>query len=266
MRRAKRYPSVIFSPEIIKEARDVMRGELERSAKITFRTMKIELPDEEWHYDDEEEFFAGYRDPFRHARFKEEYTAGYVQMSVYGLSYSYRPSTEIEVEMATRGQILKIFSIFDANVEKCRLPEEAVEEVMKPRIFIGHGHSNQWRDLKDHLHEKHDFVVEAYEIGARAGLTVKEVLDEMLTGSSFALLVFTGEDEDAQGKMHARENVIHESGLFQGRLGWRKAIVLLEEGVQEFSNMDGLNTIRFGKNAIREAYGEVLATIRREFG
>lgn len=39
----------------------------------------------------------------------------------------------------------------------------------------------------------------------------------------------TGEDEDKEGKLNARPNVIHEIGLFQGRLGFSRAIVLLED-------------------------------------
>ena len=35
-------------------------------------------------------------------------------------------------------------------------------------------------------------------------------------------------------------NVIHEVGLFQGRLGANKAIILLEDGCEEFSNIQGL--------------------------
>jgi predicted nucleotide-binding protein len=81
----------------------------------------------------------------------------------------------------------------------------------------------QWRDLKDHLQDLHGYEVIAYEVGVRAGLSIKEILEEMLTKSSFALLVLTGEDLDAEGRFHARENVIHELGLFQGGLGFRKA-------------------------------------------
>ena len=72
-------------------------------------------------------------------------------------------------------------------------------------------------------------------------------------------MVLTGEDLDANGTLHARENVIHELGLFQGRLGWRKAIALLEEGIEEFSNIHGINQIRFSKGNIQETFGEVLA-------
>jgi predicted nucleotide-binding protein len=132
------------------------------------------------------------------------------------------------------------------------------------KIFIGHGGDPQWRDLKDHLQDKHSLTVIAYEIGLRAGLSVKEVLEQMLEDSSFALLVLTGEDIHTDGEAHARENVIHELGLFQGKIGFTRAIALVEEGVKEFSNILGINQIRFSKGRVRETFGEVIATIKRE--
>jgi len=87
----------------------------------------------------------------------------------------------------------------------------------------------------------------------------------MMKSSSFALLVMTGEDETAEGGFRARQNVVHEAGLFQGKLGFERAIVLLEEGVEEFSNIHGITQIRFKRGNIRETYGDVLATLRREF-
>jgi predicted nucleotide-binding protein len=116
------------------------------------------------------------------------------------------------------------------------------------------------------LRDQHGYEVEAYEVGARAGHAVRDVLQDMLTNSSFALLVMTGEDETAEGQLRARQNVVHEIGLFQGKLGFGRAIVLLEEGVEPFSNIQGINQIRFTKDNIRETYGDVLATLRREFG
>ena len=86
-------------------------------------------------------------------------------------------------------------------------------------------------------------MVEAYEIGARAGHAIRNILEEMLDRSSFAFLVLTGEDETAEGSLRARQNVIHETGLFQGKLGFRRAVVLLEKGVEEFSNIEGIEQI-----------------------
>ena len=67
------------------------------------------------------------------------------------------------------------------------------------------------------------------------------------------------------GSWRARQNVIHEIGLFQGRLGFTKAIVLKEEGAEEFSNIAGVHQNRFSKGNIKETFGDVLAVLRREF-
>ena len=159
-----------------------------------------------------------------------------------------------------------MFEVFENHVGNCRLPPLPVPPKQKPNIFIGHGKSAQWKELKDHLHEKHEYEVIAYETGARAGHEIRDILGEMMDKASFAVLVMTGEDETGGGKMRARQNVIHELGLFQGRLGFAKAIVLLEDGTEEFSNLHGVQQIRYGKGNIKETFGEVLATLRREFG
>jgi len=59
-------------------------------------------------------------------------------------------------------------------------------------------------------------------------------------------------------------NVIHEVGLFQGRLGFERAIVLLEEGCEEFSNIQGLGQIRFPKNNISAIFESVREVLERE--
>ena len=86
-----------------------------------------------------------------------------------------------------------------------------------------------------------------------------------MASSSLALLVLTGDDKVADGTYRARQNLIHEAGLFQGKLGISRAIILMEDGVEEFSNIAGIHQIRFSKGNIKETFGDVLATIRREF-
>jgi len=140
--------------------------------------------------------------------------------------------------------------------------DESEEESFN--IFIGHGRSDAWQQLANHLRDKHDLDVIAYESGARAGHSIRDILEEMLDNSSMAFLVHTGEDETADGQLRARQNVVHETGLFQGRLGFPKAVVLLEEGVEDFSNLAGVQYIPFIKGHINGIFGEVLATIRRE--
>jgi predicted nucleotide-binding protein len=121
-----------------------------------------------------------------------------------------------------------------------------------------------WRDLKDHLQDKHGYQVEAYETGARAGHTIRDILDDLASTASLAFLVHTAEDEQADGTHRPRQNVVHETGLFQGRLGFSRAIALIKEGTEQFSNLQGIDQIRFTN--IKETFGEILAVIRREFG
>ncbi len=177
--------------------------------------------------------------------------------------------TIIRVDASARPEIEQIFAIFEEHVNECELPPLPIPEPPKPEppvIYIAHGRSSQWKDLKDHLHEKHGYKVEAYETGARAGHTIRDILEEMMQKSSFAILVMSGEDQMRDKKLRARQNVIHEAGLFQGRLGFSRAIILLEKGAEEFSNINGINQIRYSKGNIKETFGEILATLRREFG
>ena len=263
--KTKRYARVVFTPEVIEEAAAVTRDALPQGRRdVNECYLTIELADgETWDYDSEEEFYAAYRAGFQHASLMKHFGfgAGVLSFEVHGVE------TRVTVAMPSRVAVEKVFGVIELAVDKCTVPMPPGEKgrLHEARVFIGHGRDPQWRDLKDHLHEKHGFYVEAYETGVRAGLTVKEVLEDMLTGNSFALLVLTAEDLDARGELHARDNVIHELGLFQGRLGWRRAIVLLERGVEEFSNIQGLTQIRFSAGNIQETFGEVVATIRREF-
>jgi predicted nucleotide-binding protein len=86
----------------------------------------------------------------------------------------------------------------------------------------------------------------------------------MLNTARMAFLVLTGEDQHVDGSMHARENVIHEVGLFQAKLGPTRAIVLLERGCSRFSNLDGLTTIDFPPNDIMARSEEIRGVLTRE--
>jgi predicted nucleotide-binding protein len=132
------------------------------------------------------------------------------------------------------------------------------------RVFIGHGRSLLWRELKDFIAERLRLPWEEFNREPVAGVSTVERLQDMLASSGFALLVMTAEDEHADQTRHARENVIHEVGLFQGKLGFRKAIVLVEEECAEFSNIIGLSQIRFPPGRISACFEDVRRVLERE--
>jgi hypothetical protein len=131
-------------------------------------------------------------------------------------------------------------------------------------VFIGHGRSAAWRELKDFVQDRAALPWDEFNRVPVAGVTNIARLAEMLDAAAIAFLVMTGEDEMADGGVQARMNVVHEAGLFQGRLGFSKAIVLLEEGCAEFSNIQGLGQIRFPKARISAVFEEVRRVLERE--
>jgi hypothetical protein len=132
------------------------------------------------------------------------------------------------------------------------------------KVFIGHGRSSVWKDLKDFITNRLHIEYEEFNRVPVAGRGTKERLEEMLETSGVAFLILTGEDEHADGQFHARENVVHEAGLFQGRLGFAKAIILAENSCERFSNIDGLTHIPFPKDNIRAAFEDVRLVLERE--
>jgi predicted nucleotide-binding protein len=131
-------------------------------------------------------------------------------------------------------------------------------------VFIGHGQSSLWRDLKDFIQDRLGLPWDEFNRVPVAGITNIARLSEMLDASAIGFLVMTAEDELSDGKLQARMNVIHEAGLFQGRLGFTKAILLLEDGCEEFSNIQGLGQIRFPKGDIKAVFEEVRKVVERE--
>jgi len=132
------------------------------------------------------------------------------------------------------------------------------------KVFIGHGHSPDWRELKDFLRDRLYLEHEEYNRVPQAGISTSDRLSQMLGESVFAFVVMTAEEQTMEGKVQARQNVIHEIGLFQGRLGFRRAIVMLEDGCEEFSNVKGLSQIRFTKVKISSSFEEVRGVLERE--
>lgn len=136
--------------------------------------------------------------------------------------------------------------------------------VHKPRVFIGHGQSPLWARLQLFLENDLGLETVNYESEPRVGHSIVPVLERMLDQATFAVLILTAEDETASGGKRARQNVIHEAGLFQGKLGFRKAILLIQEGLEEFTNVAGLQYIAFGGNKIESTFWELQRVLKRE--
>lgn len=162
-------------------------------------------------------------------------------------------------------EVTNLNQLFSLIVAVVRLILQAMAaQVSAGRIFIGHGRSHVWRQLQDFLERRLGFVVNEFNREPIAGISTSERLMGLLNESSFAFLVLTAEDTQLDESVRARENVVHETGLFQGRLGFNRAIVLLEEGCAEFSNIRGLTHIQFPRNDLEPAFEKIRGVLERE--
>ncbi len=190
---------------------------------------------------------------------------------VFDFSFDYRfppPRATLVVELPDERMSRAILDVIDdsrstvpptrlAVADEGRTGKGWTGGVTQPTIFIGHGGpSEMWRILKDYVSE-FGFRVVTFESESRYGRSAAHVVWEMLQQADFALLVHTADDEMKFGTVRSRQNVVHETGLFQGRLGFEKAIIVREEGVEEFSNLAGIQEIGFPRGDIEAAFGKV---------
>ena len=180
------------------------------------------------------------------------------------------PHLSVATEMLS---IKQSFNICKAAADICvraasHLERKSRKKVAADRIgtnvFIGHGRSLTWRELKDFVEGRLALPWDEFNRVPVAGVTNIARLSEMLDAAAIAFLILTAEDELADGDIQARMNVVHEAGLFQGRLGFTGAIVLLEEGCKEFTNIQGLGQIRFPKGRISAVFEDVRRVLERE--
>jgi hypothetical protein len=135
---------------------------------------------------------------------------------------------------------------------------------LKPRVFIGHGHASDWKRVADFVQHNLGLEVEHYHQISPTGKSVPARLQEMLLTASFAIVVMSAEDKQPNKKMRARQNVVHEVGLFQGKLGFERVIILRKRGCETFTNMSGINEVEYDVNKWDSAFAEIRRAMERE--
>jgi hypothetical protein len=139
-----------------------------------------------------------------------------------------------------------------------------VKTVNNHCVFIGHGHSKLWARLKIYVNDELGLNSITYESESRVGESIIPVLEKMLDQATFAVIVLTAEDETSEGLKRARQNVVHEAGLFQGRLGFKKVVAVRQEGLEDFTNVAGLQYIGFSSDRIENSFYELQRVLKRE--
>jgi len=132
----------------------------------------------------------------------------------------------------------------------------------EPRVFISHGRSLDWTKVQPHI--ERDLNVRTLELAQEPnmGRSVLGKLDEETRKCTYAVIVMTGDDTNADGQAVARQNVLHEIGFLQARLGISAVCLLHEEGTELFSNIHGLVYVPFPKGTVEATFGIILRELK----
>ncbi len=119
-----------------------------------------------------------------------------------------------------------------------------MKEIYKPKSFIIHGHDfKSVLELKNFLQNKLNFEepIILSEVSSK-GMTVIEKFEHYSKNVDFVFAIFTPDDEVANNKNFARQNVLFEFGYFIGKYGRLKGNIffLYKEGTYIPSDLSGL--------------------------
>jgi hypothetical protein len=157
MKKSKFYYRARFTPEVIQKASTVLTQRADLSPRQTVDSppmLTVRVDDEEWTHDSEPEFFADYRRG-TDASYTKEVQGASLRIFVY------ENSTAVEVSAKDRSIIQEVFDAFETHLSESLLAELVPSKPKQPIVFIGHGRSPLWRELKNHLQDKHGYRVEA---------------------------------------------------------------------------------------------------------
>lgn len=256
MRYTRIFKRTLFTEAVIRKVVEMMESKAGRGhANVALR---INREDHKWNLDTLDNFFEEYNHGFNRMNFSQMFGHHYnLEMGTTAMDYDF----EVSITSPNKSDIQEIIAFLAEHHEDCSI-DKLYNSLKKPFIFIGHGRKNDWKDLRDHLRDLHNYDVRFYESCDRSGGYLFDNVYEMITGSKISILVLSNDDMMEDGTMRARQNVIHELGMAQVIHGIKNTLVVIEEGCDWPSNIQGIACFPYAKS-IRAINGDIVSALEK---
>jgi hypothetical protein len=156
MRLRKIYPRTLFGVPVLERAFQQFQDLVEDVESTSLGELDLLRDDENWTYDSQKEFFSAFRKKFERAEYRISNYKSDMYLSVFLRNNNFTVESEVVIKTKTRESIHSLEHVFSSCMHDYHVPKpEPVSDplINKPKIFIGHGGSPLWRDLKDHLQD-----------------------------------------------------------------------------------------------------------------
>ncbi|HEV7332720.1 MAG TPA: nucleotide-binding protein [Flavisolibacter sp.] len=128
----------------------------------------------------------------------------------------------------------------DIIIANPEIETEKIEKVNGDTVFIIHGHNELVKHQVQLLLMKAAVNNIVLHEQADKGRTIIDKLVEEGKRSNYAIALLTADDKLEDGKNRARQNVILEIGYFMGQLGKERVRLLVADGVEIPSDLQGI--------------------------
>lgn len=136
--------------------------------------------------------------------------------------------------------------------------------VLPAGVFIVHDESPYWRGVRDFI--AGSCRLPTYELSSLEmdENNLEEVMQERLNRCSFAVCLLSRQNRPAGDQTRADQNIVYQAGIFQGRYGFGRVAILVEEGCDTFSNISGLVRMGFSSGQVESTFLELERMLKRE--
>lgn len=198
-----------------------------------------------------------------HERNKEVYRSSFADSnSIYFHGYEIQVWDHIFIEDIIKGykdDISRLINQMQTDIERvdlmhCEIPDtietprcvpSKVEAGNMKRVFVVHGHDTNVRNEVELFVRSIDYEPIILCKRADKGNTIIEKIEREAKNVCFAIVIYTscdlGKDKNAdEFKPRARQNVVFEHGFMCAHLGRERVCALLENGVEQPSDLQGV--------------------------
>lgn len=131
-------------------------------------------------------------------------------------------------------------------------------------IFVGRSRSEILTKLIAFLEDELSVKTITYDSESKKDDSVTSVSEKLLNDATFAILVLTTDDETKEDRIKVHRSLVYETGLFQGKLGFKKVLILHQRGIGDLSDFTKAHSIKLIDENIEQTFNEIRQILKNE--